>query len=53
METQYTKDLSIVISLYNEVESLPELSAWIRKVMEKEGYSYEVIRDDDDSRDGS
>ncbi len=53
METQYTKDLSIVISLYNEVESLPELSAWIRKVMEKEGYSYEVIMVDDGSRDGS
>ena len=50
---RYTKDLSIVVSLYNEAESLAELSAWIRKVMDKEGYDYEVIMVDDGSRDGS
>lgn len=46
-------DISIVIPLFNEEESLPELEAWIRKVMEKEGYSYEVIMVDDGSRDRS
>ena len=49
----YTKDLSIVISLFNEEESLPELISWIEKVMAAEGYSYEVIMVDDGSRDGS
>ena len=53
MDNRYTKDLSIVVSLYNEAESLAELSAWIRKVMDKEGYDYEVIMVDDGSRDGS
>ena len=50
---KYPKDLSIVVALYNEAESLPELVAWIRKVMEKEGYDYELIMVDDGSRDGS
>ena len=49
----YTTDLSIVISLFNEEESLPELISWIEKVMAAEGYSYEVIMVDDGSRDGS
>ena len=49
----YTKDLSIVISLFNEEESLPELISWIEKVMAAEGYSYDVIMVDDGSRDGS
>ena len=49
----YTKDLSIVISLYNEAESLPELVAWIEKVMTREGYIYELIMVDDGSTDGS
>ena len=49
----YTKDLSIVISLYNEEESLPELVSWIEKVMDKEGYRYEIIMVDDGSTDGS
>jgi len=39
--------------LYNEVESLPELHGWIKKVMEENGYSYEVIFVDDGSNDGS
>ena len=49
----YTKDLSIVISLFNEEESLPELISWIEKVMAAEVYSYEVIMVDDGSRDES
>ena len=49
----YTKDISIVISLFNEEESLPELISWIEKVMAAEGYTYEVIMVDDGSRDGS
>ena len=46
-------DISIVIPLFNEEESLPELEAWIRRVMEKEGFSYEIIMVDDGSKDGS
>ena len=46
-------DLSIVIPLYNEEESLPELEAWIRQVMEANGFSYEILMVDDGSRDGS
>ena len=46
-------DISLVIPLYNEVESLPELHGWIKKVMEENGYSYEVIFVDDGSNDGS
>ena len=49
----YSKDLSIVISIFNEEESLPELVAWIEKVMAAEGYSYELIMVDDGSTDGS
>ena len=40
-------DLSIVIPLIDEAESLPELSAWIEKVMAEHQYSYEVIFVDD------
>lgn len=50
---EYTKDLSIVISLFNEEESLPELVRWIETVMTREGYSYEVIMVDDGSTDSS
>ena len=50
---EYSKDLSIVISLYNEEESLPELIGWISEVMKKEGYTYEIIMVDDGSRDKS
>lgn len=46
-------DISIVIPLFNEVESLPELSEWIGKVMLQHNYSYEVIFVDDGSTDGS
>lgn len=50
---KYDKDLSIVISLFNEDESLRELVSWIVMVMQKEGYSYEIIMVDDGSRDKS
>ena len=50
---EYTKDLSIVISLYNEEESLSELVNWIEQVMIREGYNYEVLMVDDGSTDGS
>ena len=50
---EYTKDLSIVISLYNEEESIPELVSWIEAVMAREGYSYEILMVDDGSRDAS
>ena len=46
-------DLSIVIPLFNEDESLPELAAWIERVMQQNNYSYEVIMIDDGSTDDS
>lgn len=46
-------DISIVIPLYNEDESLPELYKWIAKVMVANNYSYEVIFVDDGSTDNS
>lgn len=46
-------DISVVVPLYNEAESLPELAEWIRRVMEQHGYSYEVIFVNDGSTDGS
>ncbi|HEV8081175.1 MAG TPA: glycosyltransferase family 2 protein [Chitinophagaceae bacterium] len=46
-------DLSIIIPLIDEAESLPELSAWIEKVMTENNYSYETIMVDDGSRDNS
>lgn len=50
---EYTKDLSIVISLFNEEESLPELISWIEKVTAEQEYKYEIILVDDGSSDGS
>jgi glycosyltransferase involved in cell wall biosynthesis len=46
-------DISVVIPLFNEEESLPELTAWIDQVMNANGYSYEVILVDDGSSDNS
>ena len=46
-------DISVIIPLFNERESLPELNAWIRRVMEANGFSHEVIMVDDGSDDGS
>lgn len=45
--------ISVVIPLFNEAESLPELMAWIHRVMETNSYTYEVIMIDDGSDDGS
>ena len=50
---EYSKDISIIVPLLNEKESLPELVAWIRRVVEKEGWTYEIIMIDDGSTDGS
>lgn len=47
------KDISIVIPVYNEEESLPPLMNWINKVMQEHKYSYEVIYIDDGSSDTS
>ena len=46
-------DLSIVIPLIDEEESLPELAAWIERVMLANNYSYEIIMVDDGSTDNS
>ena len=46
-------NLSIVIALFNEEESLPELTDWIVRVVEKEKYTYEIIFIDDGSTDNS
>ena len=46
-------DISVVIPLLNEEESLPELEAWIRKVMEANNFSYELLFIDDGSTDNS
>jgi len=45
--------ISVVIPLFNEEESLPELHQWIQKVMDKEQFSYEIIFVDDGSTDHS
>jgi glycosyltransferase involved in cell wall biosynthesis len=46
-------DITVVIPLLNEEESLPELAAWIERIMQENGFSYEVLFVDDGSRDGS
>ncbi|NCD70094.1 glycosyltransferase family 2 protein [Mucilaginibacter agri] len=46
-------DISVVVPLFNEVESLPELTAWISRVMAENNFSYEVLLVDDGSKDGS
>ena len=46
-------DISVVIPLYNEDESLPELFAWIERVMNENKFSYEVIFVNDGSTDRS
>jgi glycosyltransferase involved in cell wall biosynthesis len=45
--------ISVVIPLFNEAESLPELMQWIDRVMQTHNYSYEVIMVDDGSNDNS
>ena len=46
-------NLSIIIPLFNEEESLPELEAWIRRVMEENKFTYEIVMVDDGSTDQS
>jgi glycosyltransferase involved in cell wall biosynthesis len=46
-------DISVVVPLFNEEESLPELVAWIDKVMNENNFSYEVVLVDDGSTDSS
>jgi len=46
-------DISVVIPLLNEEESLPELTSWIKRVMDENRYSYEIILIDDGSSDHS
>jgi len=46
-------DISVVVPLYNEEQSLPELTAWIDRVARDHGLSYEIIFVDDGSSDGS
>ena len=46
-------DISVVVPLYNEAESLPELAAWIERVMQEHGFTYEVIMVNDGSTDRS
>ncbi|MBC3540754.1 glycosyltransferase family 2 protein [Rufibacter sediminis] len=50
---QHRVDISVVIPLLNEAESLPELTQWINRVMESHGFLYEVILIDDGSTDTS
>lgn len=46
-------DISVVIPLYNEAESLPELASWIERVMNENNFSYEILFINDGSRDNS
>ncbi|MDY6374164.1 MAG: glycosyltransferase, partial [Bacteroidales bacterium] len=46
-------NISVVIPLYNELESIPELFAWIKRVMIENNFTFEVIFVDDGSTDGS
>ena len=46
-------DISVVVPLYNEAESLPELAQWIERVMEANGFTYEVLFINDGSTDNS
>ena len=46
-------NISVVVPLYNEAESLPELAAWIDRVMRENGFSYQLILIDDGSSAGS
>ena len=46
-------DISVIVPLYNEAESLPELEAWIARVMEENKFSYEILFINDGSTDES
>ena len=49
----YKYNISVVVPLYNEAESLPELYAWIKRVMEANNFTFEVIFVNDGSTDKS
>ena len=51
MEAKY--NISVVVPLYNEAESLPELYDWIVRVMQAHGFTYEIIFVNDGSTDAS
>jgi len=51
--SQVKYDISVIVPLFNEDESLPELSQWIDRVIKKEGLTYEAIFVDDGSKDNS
>ena len=53
MEDNSRIDISVVVPLYNEEESLAELHEWIVRVMGENGFSYEIVFVDDGSSDGS
>lgn len=46
-------DISVIVPLYNEYESLPELESWIARVMNENGFSYEILFINDGSTDSS
>ena len=46
-------DISVVVPLYNEIESIPELCDWIQRVMNQHQFNYEILLIDDGSTDGS
>ena len=46
-------DISVIVPLLNESESLPELENWIREVMQREQFTYEIVFIDDGSTDNS
>ena len=46
-------DISVIVPLYNEAESLPELTQWIERVMKENNFTYEIIFINDGSTDGS
>jgi len=46
-------NISVVVPLFNEVESLPELHAWIKRIMDEHNFTYEIMFVDDGSKDGS
>ena len=46
-------DISVIVPLFNEAESLPELAAWIARVMDQGGWTYEILMVDDGSTDAS
>ncbi len=51
--TEKKIDISVVVPLYNEDESLPELHAWITRVMEENKFTYEILFVNDGSTDDS